>query len=231
MSKDILINSNQLSNETINYSSILENDLWGLIDFNKELQEVDKLTLKCNKIKKRSNLIISTVGNVIGSSMLVVQFQKWRTNRLKENIINSLEILLPKVAYIEESIRLWLEAIVMKKWNIRNEVILILNNINELKYNYEQSIEIYQNQLLEYKQLIKILTKEIYSIDNKLNFLHVFIILFIYIKFLIYIFFHQDVYIMKEIENDLRLRYKYEIQNNFNDTIDYCEAVPSYGNK
>lgn len=34
---------------------------------------------------------------------------------------------------------------------------------------------------------------------------------------------------MKEVENDLRLRHKNEIQNIFIGEIDYQEAVPSYG--
>lgn len=102
-------------------TTILESDLWGLQEFNQELQDIDELVKQCDAIKSRIQKIESTVGMRLSSSMLFVLYQKHREKSLKKQILSAIERTIPKIIYVEESIRLWLEAIVMKKWSMRHE--------------------------------------------------------------------------------------------------------------
>jgi hypothetical protein len=153
--------------------TVLESDIWGIKDFHKELEEVDQLVQKCHQIKNRLTAITQTVGTTISSSMLFVQFQKWRTKKLKNQIKLSLENLLPKVVYVEESIRMWFEAIVMKKWNVRHETFKSLKDLEGLLVRYSSQREMTIERQKECREMSSYLKNFIRCRNEELNFLEV----------------------------------------------------------
>jgi hypothetical protein len=158
----------------LDLQTVLESDLWGITDFNNELKEVDLLVQKCHQIKGRLTSITRTVGPTISSSMLLVQFQKWRTKKLKNQIALSLENLLPKVVYVEESIRMWFEAIVMKKWNVRHEAFQSIKDLGLLLIRYSRQRDLNTESGEECRETISSLRTFVQLRNEELKFLEVF---------------------------------------------------------
>jgi hypothetical protein len=168
----LLTSSSSLDN-TINLLLDSE-DLWGIQDFNSELRQVDSLFQKCQTIKLRRQKIISTVGSTISSSMILVSYQKYRERKLTEQMVTMIDSLLPKIIYVEESIRLWFEAIVMKKWSLRHDILksfpdmdrqLIQLSSHDRKENSER--------LSDCEELIKFMKRFIKERTDELAFIEV----------------------------------------------------------
>lgn len=144
---------------SLNLTTILESDVWGVQDFQNELQQIDQLVQKCDTIKLRLQKIESTVGSTISSSMLFVLFQKHRQKSLKKQILTTIDVIIPKIIYVEESIRIWFEAIVMKKWSIRHDTLQHFQQIDAV-------IKIYKRYLSENIEMFNDCNAEIISIKD-----------------------------------------------------------------
>jgi hypothetical protein len=164
--------SSSVADNTINLLLDSE-DLWGIQDFHSELQQVDSLFQKCETIKLRRQKVISTVGSIISSSMILVSYQKYRERKLTQQMVTMIDSLLPKIIYVEESIRLWFEAIVMKKWSLRHEILKYFQDMDQQLTRLSCDRKENSHRLSDCEELIKFMKRFIKERTDELNFIEV----------------------------------------------------------
>lgn len=102
-------------------------DVWGLDGFKKELSEIEALSAKYVAVKKRGS---SSPIAAVTSKLVLSQVNSWRRSRLNAQLVSALDQLLEKIVFVEQSVRLWFEAIVMRKWSVRYEAMTLLNELD-----------------------------------------------------------------------------------------------------
>ena len=148
--KDIKLKSNLFKLPPINTSDVNDDDIWGLDGFKKELNEVDALSAKYVAVKRRGT---SSPIAAVTSKLVLSQVNSWRKNRLNTQLVTSLDQLLEKIIFVEESIRLWFEAIVTRKWSIRYEAMTLLNELDASIALHEYRLDCIDDRMEECKEI------------------------------------------------------------------------------
>ena len=126
--KDIKLTSKLFNLPPPITTSSTDEDIWGLEGFKKELLEIDALSAKYVAVKRRGSS--GSPIAAVTSKLVLSQVNSWRRGRLNAQLVTSLDKLLEKIIFVEQSVRLWFEAIVMRKWSVRYEAMTLLNELD-----------------------------------------------------------------------------------------------------
>ena len=148
--KDIKLKSNLFKLSPTNTQDANEVDIWGLDGFKKELNEVDALSAKYVAVKNRGK---SSPLASVTSKLVMSQVNSWRKSRLNAQLVTSLDQLLDKIIFAEQSIRLWFEAIVTRKWSIRYEAMTLLNELDASIALHEYRLDCIDDRMDECKEI------------------------------------------------------------------------------
>jgi hypothetical protein len=142
-----------------------EVDIWGILEFKNDMNSFQNLTSKLSTMNKPSSS-----GVPLPQTSVVGQIHKWRSNRIKSQLIPKWQTLLPKLIYIEESIRLWLEAVVLRKFSVRFEALGLLNELEASILLHEYRLDEIDHFLDECKDLAVVLKKKCNALSSMLQF-------------------------------------------------------------
>ena len=126
----------------------MRGDIWELDKMSAELDDLAVIVEKRNQSNK---------SKAFG---LRKSFQNWRDGKLKEQFQSQMDSLLSKITTSEESVRLWLSAIVMKKWECRCEAMTFINELDATIALHEFRLDTMDEELEEVRSHIKVLTTE-----------------------------------------------------------------------
>jgi hypothetical protein len=126
--KDIKLSTTLFKLPPISTTDVKDEDIWGIDGFKKELREIDALSAKYVAVKRRGSS--SSPIAAVTTKLMLSQVNSWRRGRLNTQLVTSLDQLLEKIIFVEQSVRLWFEAIVMRKWSVRYEAMTLLNELD-----------------------------------------------------------------------------------------------------
>lgn len=158
-----IINFNK-TNSSSSFSSKKNNDIdvdlqaWGLGDIKKDIQQFNHLLNKCIGIfngKKSHFIRLSTSLPILGEHV-----NKWRTSRMKSQIITSWNIAISKILQAESIFYIWLEAIQIKKRVIRAEALKYIDELENLISFHENRLDLIDDLIDECKGLAVFLKKQ-----------------------------------------------------------------------
>jgi hypothetical protein len=112
-------------------------DTWGIAEVREEYNKIREIAAKCDKISTGNYLIASV-------------FQPHQEQKLTTHIKD----FLPSVLTIEESIRVWLEAIVLKKWSLRHDALLYLNKLDSSISIHEYQVDMLSEMIVEVDNML-----------------------------------------------------------------------------
>ena len=153
-----------------------EVDIWGILEFKNDMSTFQNLTSKLSTISKPSSS-----GVPLPQTSVVGQIHKWRSKRIKSQLIPKWQTLLPKLIYIEESIRIWLEAVVLRKFSVRFEALGLLDELEASILLHEYRLDEIDSFLDECKDLAVVLKKKCNALSSMLQFSEVCPFLILYL--------------------------------------------------
>jgi hypothetical protein len=131
---------------------------WGLGDLKKEIKQFHELVVKCIEMFE------GEVGPVVRLSnslpLLGDQVQKWRTSRLKAQVLALWKSTAKNITQAETTFHIWLESIQTKKRLVKTDA---LNHIDELETSiafHEQRLDEIDDKMDECKALSVFLKKQ-----------------------------------------------------------------------
>ena len=145
------------------------NDIWDLNKLNIEYNSLYDVVSKRKQITERANAP-TTFG-------IRKTFHLWRDTKLKEQYYTQMEELQCTINTTEESIRLWLAAIVMQKWSSRQEAMTLINDLDASIALHEFRLDNMDEDLEELKSLLKKITAEANHFASMLMFNEVSIVM------------------------------------------------------
>jgi hypothetical protein len=136
----------------ISNQTLINNDIWDLNKLNIEYNNLYDVVNARKQIAVRTNAP-TTFG-------IRKSFHLWRDGRLKEQYYSQMNELQSTVNSTEESIRLWLSAIVMQKWNSRREAMTFINDLDASIALHEFRLDNMDEDLQELKTLLASVTAD-----------------------------------------------------------------------
>jgi len=130
----------------------LNNDIWELSKLNMEVSSLYEL------VDKRKDISVKT--NAPTTFGLRKSFHTWRDSKLKEEYYSRLGDIMSAIRTTEESIRLWLSAIVMKKWSSRQEAMTYINDLETSIALHEFRLDSMEDEVQDLKELCDLLYTE-----------------------------------------------------------------------
>lgn len=130
----------------VNYSSDSTPDAW----------DIDALIVESQKIKELSDKISGE------NAFMAAIFR----NHQEAKLIAHINALWPSILHIEESIRVWLEAIVMKKWILRHDALRYLHQLDSSITQNENDVDCLQDYIKEYEQILAGMSCELQCLRN-----------------------------------------------------------------
>jgi hypothetical protein len=125
----------------------LTSDIWEIDSLNMQFNNLFNMVNKQKDITARTNAP-TTFG-------LRKSFHQWRGGRLKEQFYSEMEELQATINTSEESIRLWLSAIVMQKWTSRREAMTYINDLDASIALHEFRLDSMDARLQELKDMLR----------------------------------------------------------------------------
>ena len=137
-------------------------DVWDLKKLRHELQDLNDVVSKRREITVRTNAP-TTFG-------LRKSFHLWRDGRLRDEYYQRMEELQLGIKTAEESIRLWMSAVVMQKWSSRREAMTFINDLDASIALHEFRLDSLDDLLEDCKSVISSLIENVRSIVAMLVF-------------------------------------------------------------
>jgi hypothetical protein len=125
---------------------------WGLGDLKKDIHQFSAIVSKCiEAISGR---------NTTGIPLLGDQLQKWRTKRVKSQLIASWNVAVSKIVQGECTFQIWLEALQTKKRIIRVEALRRVDELEALIAFHEYRLDAIDDRMDECKAVAVSLKKQ-----------------------------------------------------------------------
>jgi hypothetical protein len=125
---------------------------WGLGDLKKDIHQFSAIVSKC--IEAMSGRTIN------GIPLLGDQLQKWKTKRVKSQLIASWNVAVSKIGQGECTFQIWLEAIQTRKRIIRVEALKRVDELEALIAFHEYRLDAIDDRIDECKALAVSLKKQ-----------------------------------------------------------------------
>ena len=148
----LLPQNNIYNSEIQSLSTGCDTDIWELDKIKTEYDSLYEVVNKRKDISVRTNAP-STFG-------IRKSFHLWRDSKLKEDYQYRMDELLALITTTEDSIRLWLSVVVMKKWTCRQEAMTYINDLDTSIALHELRLDNIQNEYQSVKNLCDTLKTE-----------------------------------------------------------------------
>ena len=104
------------------------------------------------------------------SHTVVASLLRWRKRRIEAKIVSIYHELDQRINEAEESLRLWLEAVVMRKWSVRHDALMMMNDLEASIGLHEYRLDCLEDTAAEAKGLAISIKKECNVIATMLMF-------------------------------------------------------------
>jgi hypothetical protein len=158
----LLPQNNIYNSEIQSLSTGCDTDIWELDKIKTEYDSLYEVVNKRKDISVRTNAP-STFG-------IRKSFHLWRDSKLKEDYQYRMDELLALITTTEDSIRLWLSVVVMKKWTCRQEAMTYINDLDTSIALHELRLDNIQNEYQSVKNLCDTLKTEASQVAYMLMF-------------------------------------------------------------